>query len=131
MIPTPSWPMMVAGFMPGIVPRIRCRSVPQMGREAHDGIRRGLELRFGDVIKTEIPDPMQYHGFHANVPSHSGGGLICPPSFLHSHTLCVRKAILEPTLCQLHQWRRLPGHVPGLAGMLCRATVRLVLCMFG
>ena len=58
MIPTPSWPSTVPGFMPGRVPRIMCRSVPQIALEGT------IDLE-GALVLDDVTDRERIHAAHA------------------------------------------------------------------
>jgi hypothetical protein len=60
---------MVPGFMPGIVPRIMCRSVPQMAEEVRrdDRVGRVLERRVRDLVEVDVADAAENDSFHGEL----------------------------------------------------------------
>src|SRR3954464_7509540 len=60
-MPTPSWPMMVPGFIPAIVPRIMCRSVPQIALAVRRTIASVGSLIFGSFTSSRRTSPTPWN----------------------------------------------------------------------
>src|SRR5436190_1239907 len=58
--PTPSCPRIVPGFMPGTVPRMKCRSVPQVALAVSRTIASVGSLTFGSLTVSRRTSPMPW-----------------------------------------------------------------------
>src|SRR3954469_10196546 len=58
--PTPSCPRIVPGFMPGTVPRMKCRSVPQIALAVSRTIASVGSLTFGSLTVSRRTSPMPW-----------------------------------------------------------------------
>lgn len=68
-----------------MVPRIRCRSVPQsaVARHSNDGIGRVLDLGVGDVFETDVTYATEHNSFRDNLLEAIRGS--CPQRYPVSH----------------------------------------------